>query len=350
MASVTVEHILGTNQTAVCAQCGTALHTGDKVRKHPDGRVFGTQCHKFTRGGFKRRSMPSAVALTVTAVCAQCGAKLPAGSIARVYRNGAVYGVSCHETRPVVSDTWYGTTQKSQAPANAAPAPFKVTSTYGTGNAPAPAPAPEPAPEPAPSVTFAANQVSILAELAAIAQRMSDHAIESAALATQLAALTASMINGAAAPTFKEPEPAQPEIQTSEEPECREPNAQTAEPANNRSAANDKRPRWIMPTAAGFAVYVNNDGDILPVDNLDRICDLLKWDHNCTSGKLEKRNAKGKLTGDAPSRVIAKRLLENDPASRNLVVTKDGKPIDPKSCINQELSDQTCAVLTWVRW
>ena len=35
--------------------------------------------------------------------CADCGASLPAGTRARWYRNGAVYGLDCHEasaTRP----------------------------------------------------------------------------------------------------------------------------------------------------------------------------------------------------------------------------------------------------------
>ena len=41
------------------------------------------------------------MALTITlrrpATCRQCGAHLPAGSRARWYKNGAVYGLHCHE-------------------------------------------------------------------------------------------------------------------------------------------------------------------------------------------------------------------------------------------------------------
>lgn len=33
-------------------------------------------------------------------VCADCGAALPAGVQARWYRNGKVYGLTCHEQQP----------------------------------------------------------------------------------------------------------------------------------------------------------------------------------------------------------------------------------------------------------
>lgn len=40
------------------------------------------------------------ITLKREATCAECGATLPPGTRARWYRNGAVYGLSCHEQAP----------------------------------------------------------------------------------------------------------------------------------------------------------------------------------------------------------------------------------------------------------
>jgi len=41
--------------------------------------------------------MPRIISLRRAAKCADCGADLPVGARAKWYRNGAVYGVTCHE-------------------------------------------------------------------------------------------------------------------------------------------------------------------------------------------------------------------------------------------------------------
>jgi len=41
--------------------------------------------------------MPRTISLRRAAKCADCGADLPVGTRAKWYRNGAVYGLTCHE-------------------------------------------------------------------------------------------------------------------------------------------------------------------------------------------------------------------------------------------------------------
>jgi hypothetical protein len=49
-----------------------------------------------------RRAMP--IYLKRPAICGECGARLPVGCLARWYRTGAVFGLTCHgegKTAPV---------------------------------------------------------------------------------------------------------------------------------------------------------------------------------------------------------------------------------------------------------
>jgi hypothetical protein len=90
-----------------CTDCGSALRTGDTYAVYPSG-IYGVTrngaaCHERVqtarrgrRGNSKRGASVPTIRLEAAAECSECHAPLTAGSEAKVYPNGKVYGTACH--------------------------------------------------------------------------------------------------------------------------------------------------------------------------------------------------------------------------------------------------------------